>query len=155
MVLGDGSERSVLEREGRQKLGQHIIFTGKIMRSDMQRYYSAADIFAFPGVQESLGMVYLEAQSAGLPVVAFRDWGAQEAVVHRHTGLLAPASQPERFVEYLERLLVRDDERFAMSQAARAYIRAHHDISVNYRQLLSIMQDVVAGSQSRAGAPVR
>ncbi len=153
VVLGDGSERSLLEREGKQKLGEHIIFTGKIMRRDLRRYYSAADIFAFPGVQESLGMVYLEAQSVGLPVVAFRDWGAQEAVVHQRTGLLAPYSQPGRFKEYLEYLLLRTDERLAMGQTAREHIRAHHDLSANYRLLLSIMQDIVARRHGRAAEP--
>ncbi len=41
----------------------------------MYRYYSACDLFVFPGIRESLGLVFLEAQSCGLPVVAFDNAG--------------------------------------------------------------------------------
>lgn len=70
VVAGDGTERNALQREADSTLPGAVRFVGKIPRSEMYKYYSAADLFAFPGVQESLGMVYLEAQSCGLPVVA-------------------------------------------------------------------------------------
>ena len=56
-----------------------------------RRYYSAGDMFVFPGIRESLGMVYLESQSCGLPVVAFHNGGIPEVVVDGETGFLTPA----------------------------------------------------------------
>ena len=61
---------------------------GRIARQDMVQYYSAADLFAFPGIGESLGMVYLEAQACGLPVVALDSPGVSQVVVGGQTGLL-------------------------------------------------------------------
>ena len=78
-------------------LPNRALFLGKIPRPELYQYYSAADIFAFPGIEESLGMVYLEAQSCNLPVVAYQDWGGREAVVHGQTGLLSPAAHPSLF----------------------------------------------------------
>lgn len=89
-------------------------------------------------------MVYLEAQSAGLPVVAFADWGAADTVVHEQTGLLAPADQPDQFTDYLERVLTQRDQRIAMREAAKLHIRANHDAVATYRSVQTILQDIVA-----------
>ena len=133
VVIGDGSSRHVLEGEGREKLSANSLFLGKIPRHELYRYYSAADVFAFPGIEESLGMVYLEAQSSGLPVVAYGDWGAKEAVVHQQTGLLSQASQPDQFTDHIEVLLLNRDKRAAMREAAKNHIRTRHDSGVNYQ----------------------
>jgi glycosyltransferase involved in cell wall biosynthesis len=132
IVIGDGTNRDRLEQEGKEKLADNCLFLGKIPRHELYRYYSAGDVFAFPGIKESLGMVYLEAQSSGLPVVAYGDWGAKEVVVHKKTGLLSKASSPEQFTDNIESLLLNRDKRRTMCEAAKKHIRAHHDSAVNY-----------------------
>lgn len=149
VVIGDGKNRSLLERDGLQKLGPDCLFTGRIPRRELYRYYSAADVFAFPGIQESLGMVYLEAQSTGLPVVAYRDWGASEAVVDKETGLLTPFAQPEQFGEALKTILTHDETRAAMRQAAANHVRETHDSSKNYRLMTEMLSNTVRNHQSR------
>ncbi|GKT29733.1 Histidine phosphatase superfamily, clade-1 like protein, partial [Aduncisulcus paluster] len=88
--------RPRLEKLAAQEAGDRIIFLGQVKRDQLYKYYSAADIFAYPGINEALGMVYLEAQCTGLPVVAYSTRGPKEAVVHGQTGLLSPekTSQP-------------------------------------------------------------
>lgn len=132
VIVGDGATREQLEREAQKKLPGAVHFTGKVSRSEMNRYYSAADLFAFPGIQESLGMVYLEAQSCGLPVVAFKDWGAAEAVVHERTGLLASVDQRQTFAENIERLIFDKELRRKMGQEAAGHVRRVHDLEKNY-----------------------
>ena len=61
-------------------LGDRVLFAGRIDRDRMFELYSGADLFVFPGINESLGMVYLEAQSCGLPVVAYDNGGIPEVV---------------------------------------------------------------------------
>ena len=144
IVIGDGTNRSLLEEEGKQRLQNRILFLGKIPRHELYRYYSAADVFAFPGIEESLGMVYLEAQSAGLPVVALKDWGAREAVIHNETGLLSSAQEPDNFTKDIEQLLVNREQRIKMRNAAKQHIRNHHDSSINYQAVNTTLQEVVS-----------
>ena len=73
-------ERGRLEKEAAQALPGRVIFTGLIPREKLAGFYSAGDVFAFPGFNEALGMVYLEAQAAGLPVAAMADGGVPEVV---------------------------------------------------------------------------
>ncbi len=68
-----------------------VVFTGRVARPDMAQCYSAADLFAFPGIGESLGMVYLEAQACGLPVVALESPGVSQVVVGGQTGIACRA----------------------------------------------------------------
>ena len=56
-------------------------------------------VFAFPGIRESLGMVYLEAQACGLPVVAFDNGGVPEVVKDTVTGMLTPPFDKSGFVD--------------------------------------------------------
>ena len=86
VIAGDGKERDKLQRLAEAQLPQRFHFAGEIPRREMFRYYSASDVFVFPGIQESLGMVFLEAQSCGLPVVAFDNAGVPEAVADGRQG---------------------------------------------------------------------
>jgi glycosyltransferase involved in cell wall biosynthesis len=101
----------------------------------MFHYYHSADIFVFPGIQEGLGMVYLEAQAAGLPVVACAGWGASEVVRHNETGLLSAPGDWPQFTRHIMRLLVDSDLRHKMGNAATRHIACHHDLHINYKRL--------------------
>ena len=143
VVAGDGKNREILEHEGKQTLSENILFLGKIPRSELYRYYSASDIFAFPGIEESLGMVYLEAQSSGLPVVAFSDWGAKEAIIHNETGLLSSAENPDQFTRHIEMLLTDKEKRIAMRERAKKHIRDNHHSALNYSTVVSVLENIV------------
>jgi glycosyltransferase involved in cell wall biosynthesis len=88
-------------------------------------------------------MVYLEAQSTGLPVVAFGDWGSSEAVLHGQTGLLTPASDPDEFTASIEHLLKNSELRAKMGEAAQNHVRGNHDLTKNYLQLAVSLQGIV------------
>jgi len=98
----------------------------------MPHYYHSADIFVFPGIQEGLGMVYLEAQSAGLPVVACTGWGAAEVVRHNQTGLLSAPGDWTQFEQHMMRLLSDRALRCQMGDAATQHIACHHNLQHNY-----------------------
>ena len=80
VIAGDGSEREKLIKLAEEYLPDRVVFAGRIERKKMYKFYSSGDLFVFPGIRESLGMVYLEAQSCGLPVVAFDNGGIPEVV---------------------------------------------------------------------------
>ena len=135
IIAGDGECRSQLEKQAAQQLHDNYDFVGKIQRNQLYKYYSSADIFAFPGVEESLGMVYLEAQSCRLPAVAYEDWGAKEAIQHQVTGLLSPAVTPKAFTENLQRLIEDPELRKKIGLHGEKHIRTSHDLSKNYALL--------------------
>ncbi len=134
VICGAGATGRQLRAQARQQLGDRVIFAGKVARENMSRYYSAADIFAFPGIQEGLGMVYLEAQACGLPVVAYNRWGAAEVVRDGHTGLLCPPDNPRSFQGALDRLIQDENLRQRLGANARNHVCRHHDQEQNHRQ---------------------
>jgi glycosyltransferase involved in cell wall biosynthesis len=143
VIAGDGKERAKLRQLADKQAPDRVLFLGKIPRTDMYRYYSAADIFVFPGIRESLGLVFLEAQSCGLPVVAFNNAGVPEAVADGKTGQLTPMHALEPFVDAIRRLLVDKNLRKQMGLAARSYVREFHDLNTNYQQLERSLNTIV------------
>ena len=142
VIAGDGKEKHNLHKLAGEHLPQRARFVGKVPRNEMYRFYSAADVFVFPGIRESLGMVFLEAQSCGLPVVAFENAGVPEAVQNGNTGFLVPMYAMEDFVQAIERLLANKDLRQKMGQQARNYVRKYHDLNHNYRKLEIVLQKI-------------
>jgi len=143
VIAGDGKEKHKLRRLAEAQLPERFHFAGEIPRSEMFRYYSASDLFVFPGIRESLGMVFLEAQSCGLPVVAFDNAGVPEAVQDGRTGFLVPAYAAKPFADAIERLLKNKDLRRQMSRAAQSHIRQAHDLNKNYQKMETKLQTLV------------
>jgi len=144
IIAGEGKEKSKIVRSAEKHLpGQHR-FLGKIPREKMAEFYSAGEIFAFPGINESLGMVYLEAQSCGLPVVAFRNAGIPEVVIHGETGLLTDMFSKHQYLEAIKRLLLNNEFREEMGHNARRYIHAHHNLDLNYRKMERILSTITS-----------
>jgi glycosyltransferase involved in cell wall biosynthesis len=73
LLIGDGEESGSIARD-LSKLASDFKWIKQVENSDISSYYKSADIFCFtPDPQEAFGMVYLEAMSAGLPIVASDD----------------------------------------------------------------------------------
>lgn len=144
VVAGDGKERPRLERLAREEIGARVHFVGRIPRSELYRFYSAADLFFFPGIREALGMVYLEAQSCGLPVVAFENAGVPEAVQKERTGLLTPLRDGRALAAAVDRLLCDARLRRQMGECGKAYVRECHDLGKNYGRMDAILRRMAA-----------
>ncbi len=142
VVAGSGPMEKALKALAERCIPGRYRFVGRIKRREMYRFYSAGDLFAFPGIRESLGMVFLEAQSCSLPVVAFDNGGIPEVVDNGETGLLVPMFQETAFVNALTRLIRDKDLRAGMGERAAGYIRKRHDLDRNYRKLEAILKKV-------------
>jgi glycosyltransferase involved in cell wall biosynthesis len=143
-VVGDGRERRRLEQLAREEIGARAHFLGRIPRGELYRYYSAADLFFFPGIREALGMVYLEAQSCGLPVVAFENAGVPEAVQKDRTGLLTPLRDGRALAAAVDRLLCDARLRRQMGECGKAYVRECHDLGKNYGRMDAMLRRMAA-----------
>ncbi len=69
-------------------------FHGRIERHSLGSFYSNADIFVMPSTYEPFGIVFAEAMSFGLPIIAANAGGIPELVEHRKNGLLVPPNDP-------------------------------------------------------------
>ncbi|MBI5593984.1 MAG: glycosyltransferase family 4 protein [Deltaproteobacteria bacterium] len=145
VIAGDGKERKTLQALAESLLSENVRFVGKIPRDRMHRFYSAGDIFAFPGIRETLGMVYLEAQSCGLPVVAFHNGGIPEVVKDSITGFLTPLYDLRAYADAITRILDNGPLRREMSEAAVWHVQSAHDIHRNYHRVETVLQRVIAG----------
>ncbi|MBI4484266.1 MAG: glycosyltransferase [Acidobacteria bacterium] len=112
-MVGDGPARERL-RSLAADLGvlERVVFAGHVPEEDLCRFYSACDIFTMPslplrdqGEVEGFGMVYLEANAYGKPVVGARGGGAEDAIVDGETGLLVEPGEVGVLADALLKLL--------------------------------------------------
>jgi glycosyltransferase involved in cell wall biosynthesis len=140
-VAGDGPRRAELEPEARNLLGDRVRFLGLVERERLGGFFAAGDLFAFPGLAESVGMVYLEAQQCGLPVVATDDEGAPQVVAHNQTGIITGADIDD-FTRGVDEL-VRDPERCrALAANAPGHVAEKHDAARNYGHVVEVLREL-------------
>ena len=109
-------------------------FLGEVEAIAMPALLSAADLFVWPAVKEAFGMALVEAQAAGLPVVAGHSPGVAGVVEDGVTGSLVPQADPQAFAAAVEALLD-PDRRRQFGAAARQRAEAQHDVGSAARKL--------------------
>lgn len=90
VVIGDGPARPALERMG----GPSVRFLGRLPDAEVSRHYASCRGVIFPG-EEDFGIVPLEANAAGRPVIAYQAGGALDTVVNGQTGVFFPIQTVE------------------------------------------------------------
>jgi hypothetical protein len=91
LVIGDGTARAEVHA-ALAPVAARVHWLGQIGPSDLPAHLAAADIKVWPAIDEAFGMAILEAQAAGVPVVAGGGLGVGDLVCHGVTGLLAPST---------------------------------------------------------------
>lgn len=99
IVIGDGPERARLERAA----GPDVRFLGWLSNEDLRSHYRQARALLFPG-EEDFGIVPVEAQACGRPVIAYRKGGALETVLDGRTGVFFDALDAEALAAAITRL---------------------------------------------------
>ncbi|MFP6854899.1 MAG: glycosyltransferase family 4 protein, partial [Opitutales bacterium] len=111
-------------REQSEKIGLSVTFSGDLSDDKLREAYADADVFALtstaqPDSVEGFGFVYLEAASHGLPAIAHRIGGVEDAVVNEETGLLIEHDNPADLSRAIERLLRDSGLRKRLGSAAK------------------------------------
>jgi len=122
VVVGDGPLGDELERAA---AGLPFEFAGE--RDDIPELLAGFDVFAFPSRFEGLCLAVIEAQAAGVPVVATPVGGIRETVIEGETGLLVPVDDGRALAAAICRLL--DEPALAQRIAAEAGRRARSNFS--------------------------
>jgi glycosyltransferase involved in cell wall biosynthesis len=118
-IAGDGPERGALERAA----GADVEFLGRRSNEEIRELYRRAAVTLLPG-EEDFGIVPLEAQACGRPVVALARGGAVETVVPGETGILVSEAAPEAFADGITQALGRQFDTGAIRRHAEGFSRA-------------------------------
>jgi phosphatidylinositol alpha-1,6-mannosyltransferase len=117
LVVGDGRYRSNLEQLAVTRgVRDRVVFAGQVPEKELPEIYSLCDVFVMPARErldecdvEGFGLVYLEANACGKPVIGGRSGGIPDAIVDGVTGLLVDPHDPIEIANALIQLL-RDRE---------------------------------------------
>lgn len=133
LAAGDGPLREKVEATIREKgLENHVRLLGDLPMDDgcLPAAYCVADIFVMPNAEvpgdiEGFGIVAIEASAAGLPVVASRLQGIQEAVREGENGILLPWEDIDAFIRVLLDLIRDAEKRKELGERGRRYTAEH------------------------------
>jgi glycosyltransferase involved in cell wall biosynthesis len=126
-----------------------VRWLGELRPAEVAALLARGAVYIWPGCGEAYGLAYLEAQAAGLPVVAFATAGVPEVVADGETGLLVADRDDAALAGAVGRLLGDEPLRRRMAAAARARVRRDHSMEAAVARLGGLMADVEAGGWRR------
>jgi phosphatidyl-myo-inositol dimannoside synthase len=149
-IVGEGEEReSLRELVAREGANEHVQFLGEVDDQQLVRCYQQCDLFVLANRQvgvdfEGFGMVLLEAQACGKPVVAGESGGTAETMSIPQTGRVICCEEHEPLADLVIQLLKNCAERERMGSAARQWVVEHFDWGALSRRAALIFQRLQA-----------
>ncbi|MDD5044355.1 MAG: glycosyltransferase family 4 protein, partial [Candidatus Omnitrophica bacterium] len=114
LIVGEGSLHKKLEKKVNSLgLASAYIFSG--WRDNIPDLFSAIDLLVLPSLNEAVGIVLVQAQAMGIPVVATKVGGIPEIIKDNQTGILVPPRNPQKLARAMSSLLKNKDMRLQMS----------------------------------------
>jgi phosphatidyl-myo-inositol dimannoside synthase len=148
LIVGDGPEKEKLKQEIiDHKLDDRVFLLGKV--DDLVPLYRFSKVFVLPsfgmvkeGDFEGLGLVFLEAQSFGLPVIGTNSGGIPETFNHGITGILVPEKDPVALAAAIEKLYTDVELRQRMSSATKSFLKERFGKEKMIDQYLSLINSI-------------
>ncbi|MEK9151934.1 MAG: glycosyltransferase family 4 protein [Patescibacteria group bacterium] len=152
LIVGDGPERARLARlAAHAGIGNAIELVGRVSTEELPAYHAAADVFVTaprslgPDI-EGFGIVFLEANLMGKPVIGSRSGGVPEAVLDGETGILVNPGNPVELAAALRRLHRDPDLRRRLGEQGRARVQKEFTAK---RQFLPLVEKIMALNPSQ------
>ena len=130
VIAGTGSEATRLQRLANELgVGHAVIFLGRVPDDEILALYQAADVFVHPnrelpsGDVEGFGIVFLEANACGVPVIGGNSGGTPDAIQHGVTGYLVDPNDVDEIADRILTLLGDPALRTRMGQAGREWAK--------------------------------
>ncbi|AGS24667.1 glycosyltransferase family 4 protein [Rhizobium etli] len=143
-VIGDGPMRQEVQALFGDFPTNRIEWLGERDEAEIAGLLGRGGLYIWPGCGEAYGLAYLEAQAAGLPVVAQETAGVPAVVEAGVTGLLTPDGDVAAYAAAVAALLDDAGARDGMGQAARRFVLAERSLTVAAHRLDGILRDYAA-----------
>lgn len=146
LFVGDGPARSSLEQAA--VAAGHVQVLGSRTGPEVRELLRSAHALVLPTringrAREAAGLVLLEAQASGVPVVAYDSGGTSEMMQAGQTGWLVPEADLGALTDQLaESLSQSDQSRAEMGRRARQFVVEHRSLSASVRHLASVYEEV-------------
>jgi glycosyltransferase involved in cell wall biosynthesis len=140
MIIGDGMLKDKLIQIAKDlKIENSVIFTGPLPHADLAAYYATADVFIGPSLSEGFGLVFAEAMSCGIPVIATDLPAISDIVKDNETGCIVKQRNSDQISDKIIQLLSNRDKLNAMKMKARDYVVQNFDwemVAARYAELI-------------------
>jgi len=145
-IIGDGPLKGNLEGLIQElMLGKFVHLLGPRGQKQVVQSLQQSHIFLLPSIAESFGVVLLEAQAVGLPIVATSVGGTSQAIIDGKSGFLVPERDVDALAEKLQYLIEHPELWPDMGRAGREFVEEHYDIKKLNRRLVEIYEALLAG----------
>ncbi|MCL2685865.1 MAG: glycosyltransferase family 4 protein [Candidatus Bathyarchaeota archaeon] len=142
VVAGEGPLRGRIEEIVKSAgLSANFVFLGRVRDEVLPLLYNCADVFVLPSLHEGQGIVFLEAQASGKPVVGFAIGGVKEAVCNGETGLLVDRGRVDELAEALLKLLGDASLRARMGVSGRRFVSERFTWEICAQKMLKVYQE--------------
>ncbi|MBO9600338.1 MAG: glycosyltransferase family 4 protein [Cohnella sp.] len=148
-IAGEGDMSAELRLQTKVLgLEEKVVFLGK--RDDIPSLLAHAHIFVLPSIIENQPLSVIEAQLAGLAIIASNTGGLPEMIKDKVTGLLAPVGDSQQLYKYMKELL--DDDRYRKNLGAEAkqWAIAHWSLDLAATRILEVYQSALSERRSAA-----
>ena len=158
VIVGDGPERGYLENLARESpVRNHINFLGRLRDDEKFACYQKCDVFVMPSrttlgrAREGFGIVFLEANAFGKPVIGGNSGGIPDAIVHNETGLLVDPNSTKDISSAIIRLLLNPREAYRMGENGRRRVQGE----LNWSSIATQVRDLIHENADTSSAPRR
>ena len=145
LIAGEGPLKNQLKVSlENANLSANFKFLGNLRDDTLAAVYNCADVFVLPSIQEGQGIVLLEAQASGKPVVAFDLGGVNEAVLKGETGLLVKRGSSMELADALLRLLSDEPLREKMGANGRGFVTQNFTWDICAQKMLKVYREALS-----------
>lgn len=140
-IVGDGPCRDEVQHTFSTLPSDRLEWLGERSAADLPAILARGDLYVWPGCGEAYGLAYLEAQAAGLPVVAQNTAGVPEVVKDGETGILTPDGDVGAFAVAMRALIEDPALRLRLGAAAARFVHEERSFPAATRRLRTIFDE--------------
>ncbi len=148
VIGGTGPEKeNLIQKADELNLHEHITFLGYIPFNEINAHFNLADVFVLPSTIsdtdiEGFGIVYVEANCCGIPVIGYRCGGVIDAIEDRKSGLLCDMNVPNALFDAIISLVQDPEFRTTLGAYGRERALAQFSWDINAEKIITILKSL-------------